>query len=99
VDNLAYLSSQEKNLDDEVVRFAFTKFPNISLDIVHQNYCEFVTALEAEKKCACCMTIEMCSELLNTAGYKLAFTLQPNGWLKEEKRICEFHPKCPQSFL
>lgn len=78
--------------DYKFIRYARTKFPDISDALIKQNLCEIITAYDAELKCrSSCMGIDMCVELLNSAGYTYNMILQSNGWIKMEYRPCVFH--------
>jgi len=76
----------------EYVRYARTKFPEISEALIKQNLCELITAHDAEYQCqSCCMGIDMCPELLNSAGYTYQMILLPSGWIKIECVPCMFN--------
>lgn len=67
-------------ISPDILKFARSKFPEISNELIEQNICEFITAQDAEHKCgSCCVGIEMCQELINTAGYTYVMNLQANG--------------------
>ena len=75
-----------------IVNYARAKFPGISIELIERNSCELITAYDAEYKCkSCCMGIDMCPELINTAGYTYSMILQPNGWIKIEYAPCMFN--------
>lgn len=79
-------------IDSKFIRYAHTKFPDMSNELIRQNLCEIIAAYEAELTCrSCCMGIGMCYNLLNSAGYTYHMILQPNGWIKMEYIPCAFH--------
>lgn len=87
-----FVVTSKARTDAKFIRYARTKFPGISDELIRQNLCEIITVYEAEFKCkSCCMGIDMCSELINSAGYTYRILLQPNGWMKIEYVPCVFH--------
>lgn len=79
-------------MDAKFVKYAREKFPGISDDLINQNSCEIITAYDAEFKCkSCCMGLDMCPELINSAGYTYSMILQSNGWIKTEYVPCMFN--------
>lgn len=85
-------------IDIKFIKYARTKFSNISDALIQQNLCEIIAAYDAEFKCkSCCMSINMCPELLNSAGYTYKMNLQANGWIKIEYVPCRFNRARKQS--
>lgn len=79
-------------IDPNFIRYARAKFPDMSIALIRQNLCEIITAYDAEVKCqSCCMGIDMCTELINSAGYTYTMTLQRSGWIKIEYIPCMFN--------
>lgn len=91
--NFNHLSSIARaRMPPEIVNYARAKFPGISVGLMERNSCEIITAYNAEFKCkSCCMGIDMCPELINTAGYTYSMILQSNGWIKTEYVSCMFN--------
>lgn len=76
----------------DIYKYARSKFPDISDELILQNLCEFITAQDAEQKCgSCCMGLDMCPELINTAGYIYVLAMQSSGRIKMEYTPCEFN--------
>jgi len=91
-ESLPDLSAMTKAMiDPKFIRYARTKFPNISDELINRNVCEIITACDAESKCKACMGVDMCAELINSAGYTYKMILQPSGWIKTEYVPCEFN--------
>lgn len=87
-----FRSIARARLGPEVLNFARQKFPDISEELIQQNLCELITAQDAEKKCgACCIGLDMCPELINTAGYTYVMAMQSDGRIKMEYAPCEFN--------
>jgi hypothetical protein len=79
-------------IEPDIFQFARSKFPDISDELIQQNLCELITAQDAEQKCgACCMGLDMCPELINTAGYIYVLAMQSSGRIKMEYAPCEFN--------
>lgn len=79
-------------MDAKFIRYARAKFSTISDELIRRNLCEIITAYDGEFKCkSCCMGIDMCSELMNSAGYTYRMILQPSGWIKIEYVPCVFN--------
>jgi len=87
-----FVAMKEARIDSRFIRYARTKFPDISETLIKQNLCEIITAYDAEVKCqSCCMGIDMCPELINTAGYTYTMIIQRSGWIKIEYIPCMFN--------
>ena len=87
-----FAAIRKAQIDAKVIRFARTKFTDISDGLIKRNLCEIIAAYDAEFKCkSCCMGIDMCSELLNSAGYTYKMNLQASGWIKIEYVPCMFN--------
>lgn len=87
-----FTARRNASIDTNLIRYARTQFPEMSDQLIHQNLCEIITVYHAEFTCkTCCMGIDMCSELMNTAGYTYTMTLQPSGWIKTEYAPCLFN--------
>lgn len=85
-------SISSARMDAKFIKYAREKFPGISDELINQNSCEIITAYDAEFKCkSCCMGLDMCPELINSAGYTYSMVLQPNGWIKTEYVPCMFN--------
>ena len=86
------LSMGRSAMAPEIVNYARAKFIGISAELIDRNSCEIITAYHAEFTCqSCCMGIDMCPELLNTAGYTYHMVLQGSGWIKTEYIPCLFN--------
>lgn len=97
MDNMAnsfnhLLAMTRARIAPEIVRYARIKFPEITDELIERNLCEIMTAYDAEFKCkSCCVGIDMCPELINSAGYTYSMILQENGWIKIEYVHCMFN--------
>jgi len=93
VNSLPHFSALMKGrMDARFIRYARAKFPDISDQLIQRNLCEIITAYDAEYKCkSCCMGIDMCSELINSAGYTYRMIFQPSGWIKIVYVPCMFN--------
>ncbi len=79
-------------IDSKYITYARKKIPDISEELIHRNLCEIITAYDAELTCkSCCMGIDMCPELMNSAGYTYTMLIQPSGWIKIEYSPCMFN--------
>ena len=86
------LAVRKAQIDAEFIRYARTKFTDISDALIERNLCEIIAAYDAEFKCkSCCRGLEMCHELLNSAGYTYKMNLQSSGWIKIEYVPCMFN--------
>ena len=86
------VAMRKARIDSKFIRYARTKFPDMSDALIKQNLCEIIAAYDAELKCrSCCIGIDMCAELLNSAGYTYKINLQSSGWIKIEYVPCVFH--------
>lgn len=86
------VSMPKLGIDVNFIRYARTQFPGMSDALIRKNLCEIIAAYDADYKCkSCCMGIDMCPELLNTAGYTYRMILQHSGWIKTEYVPCVFN--------
>lgn len=87
-----FTAIRKAKIDSKFIRYARTKFPDMTDSLIKRNLCEIIAAYDAEVKCkSCCMGIDMCPELLNSAGYTYNMSLLPSGWIKIEYVPCMFN--------
>ena len=88
----AFIVMGKGKIDVKFIKYARTKFSNISNALIQQNLCEIIAAYDADLTCnSYCRGIAMCSKLLNSAGYTYKMNLQANGWIKIEYVPCRFN--------
>ncbi|MDR3563241.1 MAG: hypothetical protein P4N59_17665 [Negativicutes bacterium] len=68
-------------------------FPRLAEGLVDRNCLELDYAQAAEGLCGCCLGLDMCSELLNTAGMAVGLELLPDGYVRQFFYRCRFHGK------
>lgn len=76
---------------DELRPLAREWFPEIEDEFISRNALEFNRVKEVRDKCAVCLSLEMCPELLGTNGFQTIPTLSPRGdYISLQETACRY---------
>lgn len=87
-----------EDLRERVRPYVSKRFPNMADRIIDRNCLELSFAQAAAEKCGFCLGLEMCTELLNTAGFAVGLDLRPDGYVRQYFYRCRFRRKEGESF-
>jgi hypothetical protein len=86
-----YQRFPQPSLTAELIKYASSKMPGITKEQIRENLAAILQVKEAEEKCACCFSKDMCNELLRSNGYTRIMSLHKNGYVKVEYAPCEWN--------
>lgn len=77
---------------ESVRKYANEAFSNLSPALIERNFLEFAYIHDCRYMCEGCMSLQMCCELTNTAGYIPIPEFEPSGLLHINMRPCQYNP-------